>query len=221
MIDLNNLENVAAEASTVTVQYGIPAEDYKNLTNVDLSPYKRQKQNLTYIPWGVSLQVLKTYNPSLDVKFVENPNNDSFYFGNSEIGYYLLAYLSKDGQRISENLVHAIRDYRNKAVTTGLDITHITNSAQRAIAKCIAINTGIGMSLYSQIDESIDFIQGDEVITDESYKLWKSQKDGIDWAIERGLTDKEAKEMLVNATPDKQGRKSKAFFYDVLKATKK
>lgn len=220
IIDLSNVttENGLTRAS---IQYGIPAEDYKNLTKVDIDCYKRQKQNLTYIPWGVSMQIMKSYDPALDVKFVQNENNDNIYFGNSEIGYYLLAYLSRNGQRISENLIHAIRDYRNKPVTASLDITHITNSAQRAIAKCIAINTGIGMSLYSQIDESIDFLQGDEVVTDVSHKFWKQPQDGIDWAVSKGLTEEEAHKMLTEAQPDKQGRKSKNFFYDVLKVTKK
>lgn len=218
MTELNQ-DTILSNLESTIPTYGIPSEDYKRLSSVDLSAYARVKQNLTYIPWGVSLQVMKTYDSTLDVTYVENPKNDSIYFGNENIGFYLLVYLTRNGERISENLTHAVRDYRNKAVKTGLDITHITNSLQRAIAKCVAINTGIGMTLYSQIDESIDFItDSGKVISDKAYLNWKSPADAISWAVSLGFTEDEANDLMKNVVPDAGGKRSKPFFYACHKA---
>ena len=206
----NNLsiENIAIPS------WGIPAEDYKRLSRLDLSAYARVKKNLTYIPWGVSMQILKTYNPELGVTLVKG-NEGKLYHGNPDIGYYVMVYLTRNGERISEDLIHAIRDFKMQP-SMNPKITDITNSSQRAIAKCIAIYAGIGMTLYSQIDESIDFIQDDgSIITDETFKLWKSPEDAIKWAVSEGVPEDEATKLIQTVPPDSRGKRSKPFFYAV------
>lgn len=197
-------------------QYGIPSEDYNRLAKVDLSKHQRVKQRLTYIPWGVAIQVMKQYDSTLGVD-IEKTESGDLYHGNEKIGYYVMCYLTRNGNRVSDNLIHAIRDYRNNPIKgDALKITDVTNAIQRAITKCIAINTGIAMSLYSQIDESIDFIQSNgNIVTSTAYTTWKSKEDGIKWAISKGLSEEEANDLMDTVEPDAQGRKSKNFFYAV------
>lgn len=202
--------------SQQSTEYGIPVADYQRLSKLDLSAYQRSKQNLTYIPWGVSMQILKTYDPTLDVDFERNTDGDPC-FGNEKRGWYVQAYLTRNGVRISANLIHAVRDYRNKAVKDP-DITVVTNSIQRAIAKCVAIHTGIGMSLYSQIDESIDFIKEDGTI--EPWQAWKSPKEAAAWAMDQGVTKERCKE-LWSSTLGAGSDKPREFYLAVTAELKK
>lgn len=134
----------------------ISREDWNKNAALEVSQWIKQKQNLSYIPWNVATGLLRSYNNELYVDFERDTNGRPYF--KSEEGVYILAYVfnRRTGER-TPSLFHAVRSNGNKAERDpGIDT--IQNQMQRAFAKVIAIETGLGWSLYSKYDESIEDI---------------------------------------------------------------
>lgn len=141
----------------------ISRDDFAQNVKVDVSKWVKSKQSLSYIPWNVSIGLLRSYNPSLYYEFERDPATGHPYF-RTENGVYLMAYIfdMESGKR-TPPLFYPVRGFGNKGEPNpGTDL--IGNAMQRAISKAIAQYTGLGWSLYSKLDESIDFDD------DETYK---------------------------------------------------
>lgn len=145
----------------------ISQEDFKKNAAIDLGEYSKKLQGNDYIPWGVSLHYLREYNAELAVGFETNTHYGQPYFiDNDGRGAYLLAYVfnKRTGQR-TPSIFFPIRNNKRQAAADVMMDT-IGNQQQRAIAKVVAQETGIGWSLYSRIDESmLELEESDKAVT--------------------------------------------------------
>lgn len=139
----------------------IPREDFAKNVQVDVSKWVKSKQNLSYIPWNVSVGLLRSYNPNLYYEFERDEKTNHPYV-RTEQGVYLMAYLFDMGTgRRTPPLFYPVRGFGNKGEPNpGVDL--IGNAMQRAVSKVIAQFTGLGWSLYSKLDESIDLDEVEE-----------------------------------------------------------
>lgn len=136
----------------------IPNDDFNKNAAIDISKYVKKMQGLDYLPWAVSMSLLRNYKSALDVGFECNSEGHP-YFETSK-GVYLMPYLfdRTTGKRTPARMF-PVRDNRRKA-DADVMLDTIGNQTQRAYAKCIAQETGIGWSLYSRLpDESIEELE--------------------------------------------------------------
>ncbi len=136
-------------------QLVISQEDFKKNMAIDVSEFVKKLQGNDYIPWGVALHYLREYNPNLAVGFDTCALTGHPYFVDSERGIYLKAYVydKKTGQR-TPSMFFPVRNNKRQASSEAM-LDTIGNQIQRATAKVIAQEVGIGWSLYSRIDESM------------------------------------------------------------------
>jgi len=132
----------------------INAEDKRKNHDTDISRWVKKKQQLDYLPWGISKSLLHSYNPDLEVGFEQDTNGHPYF--KTESGVYLMAFVfDKTTGKRTPAMLYAVRGFGNKAEPNpGVDL--ISNATQRAYSKVIAQEVGFGWSLYSRLDESID-----------------------------------------------------------------
>mgnify|MGYP000689862007 CR=1 FL=1 len=164
------LANVTPEETTMTntnefqPMLVIPQDDFKKNMAIDLSEFVKKLQGNDYVPWGVAIHYLREYNPELAVGFEVEPRSGQPYFiDGGGRGAYLLAYVfnKRTGQR-TPSIFFPVRNNKRQA-SADVMMDTIGNQQQRAIAKVIAQETGIGWSLYSRIDESMLELEDGEV----------------------------------------------------------
>jgi hypothetical protein len=133
----------------------IPKEDFDRNAKVDVSQWVKTKQGLSYIPWNISVSLLRSYNNNLYYEFERDEDGRPYF--RTEQGVYLMAYLFDMGTSSrTPTLFYPVRGFGNKGEPNpGVDL--VGNAMQRAVSKVIAQFTGLGWSLYSKFDESIDF----------------------------------------------------------------
>lgn len=133
----------------------IPREDFATNVKVDVSKWVKSKQSLSYLPWNISIGLLRSYNPNLYYDFERGAEGYPYF--KTETGVFLMAYLfDMETEKRTPPLFYPVRGFNNKGETNP-DTALIGNAMQRAIAKAVAQYTGLGWSLYSKLDESIDF----------------------------------------------------------------
>lgn len=142
----------------------ISQEDFKKNMAIDVSPYVKQLSGNDYLAWGVSLTLLREYNPELAVGFENNEEGHPIFHTSN--GSYLLAFVYNKltGQR-TPSIFFPVRNNKRQA-SVDPDAANVGNQQQRAIAKVIAQEVGIGWSLYSRIDESmLELEESDKAVT--------------------------------------------------------
>jgi hypothetical protein len=129
----------------------IPYEQWLKGYSIDVSNFIEKKNNLDYISWATSEKLLRENFPNLIVDF-ERDSNGNYFFGNPDIGYFVLPFMIdvKENKR-TKSLYYPIIDYRNQSIKN-LTSMAVNTSLQRARSKIIALETGIGFSLYTGED---------------------------------------------------------------------
>lgn len=143
------------QAWSVEANLVVPAEDKRKNHEVDITRWVKKKQNLDYIPWGISKSLLHSYNPNLEVGFEVDANTGHPFF-TTPTGVYLMSFVyDKTTGKRTPAMMYPVRGFGNKSDSNpSIDI--IGNATQRAYSKVIAQEVGFGWSLYSRLDESID-----------------------------------------------------------------
>lgn len=125
----------------------ISKEDYARNNSLDVSSYIEKKDNgkfiAAYISWANAQLLLKTHHPSLSVDFEKVNGNPVFQLGSQS---YVLAFLT-DGEKRSPSLFYPIWDNRFNPIDDA-SVWDANNAIQRATAKVIALETGLGLCCY-------------------------------------------------------------------------
>jgi hypothetical protein len=128
----------------------IPTDVFLENYAMDIRNYVEKKQTFSYLSWAHAIRLLKMSLPNIVVKYKEDENNNSLLYGDKELGYYSLPYLT-DGVLKSEVLFFPALDFRNKPIKV-LDVFAINTTRMRGGVKAIAKVTGLGLSLYAGED---------------------------------------------------------------------
>jgi hypothetical protein len=125
----------------------IPFDKKKEMMAIDVSHLTEVRQGLDYLPWAEALLLLNEHFPGyfVDVNVAKDEN------GYAHIDAWLV---DGESQSISNTLYFPVMDYRHKACENPTPVD-INNAIMRATVKVIAIETGIGLSLYRRYKEDI------------------------------------------------------------------
>lgn len=118
---------------------------------IDVEHLTEVRQGLDYLPWVEALLLLNEHFPNLVVDYdivdmvVEN-----------KAGYKSITAKLTDvtSQESTRELFFPVMDYKHKAQPNP-DVVDINNAIMRASVKVIAIETGIGLSLFRKYKEDI------------------------------------------------------------------
>jgi hypothetical protein len=135
---------------------------YKELRTIDVSAETKKKGRFTYLSWVYSVDTLLQHDPQANWHYAEPIE----YNGTLLVGCTVIAF----GKEMTEWL--PVIDGANKAITNP-NAMQINNAMKRCLVKCIAICTGIGLSLYAG-DEFWD--EPEESITDKVNQMLESAK---------------------------------------------
>ena len=135
---------------------------YKELRTIDVSAETKKKGRFTYLPWTYAVDTLLQHDPQANWSY-----GDVIPFnGTMMVSCSVTAF----GKTMTEYL--PVLDGANKAITNP-NAMQVNNAMKRCLVKCIAICTGIGLSLYAG-DEFWDEIE--ESIADKVNLMLESAK---------------------------------------------
>ena len=135
---------------------------YKELRTIDVSAETKKKGRFTYLPWTYAVDTLLQHDPQANWSY-----GDVIPFnGTMMVSCSVTAF----GKEMTEYL--PVLDGANKAITNP-NAMQVNNAMKRCLVKCIAICTGIGLSLYAG-DEFWD--EPEESITDKVNVMLESAK---------------------------------------------
>jgi hypothetical protein len=111
---------------------------YKELRTIDVSGEIKRKGKFSYLPWVFAVDTLLQNDPEANWTYGE----PQVYNGTMMVNCSVTAF----GKTMTEYL--PVIDGANKAITNPTAMM-INNAQKRVLVKCIAICTGIGLSLYA------------------------------------------------------------------------
>ena len=135
---------------------------YKELRTIDVSAETKKKGRFTYLPWTYAVDTLLQHDPQANWSY-----GDVIPFnGTMMVSCSVTAF----GKTMTEYL--PVLDGANKAITNP-NAMQVNNAMKRCLVKCIAICTGIGLSLYAG-DEFWD--EPEESISDKVNVMLETAK---------------------------------------------
>jgi hypothetical protein len=135
---------------------------YKELRTIDVSNEIKKMGRFNYLPWVYSVDTLLQHDPQANWTYGE----PQIYNGTMMVNCSVTAF----GKTMTEYL--PVKDNNNKAITNPTAMA-INNAQKRVLVKCIAICTGIGLSLYAG-DEFWD--EPEESMSDKVNAMLESAK---------------------------------------------
>jgi hypothetical protein len=111
---------------------------YKELRTIDVSGETKKKGRFTYLPWTYAVDTLLIHDPEANWFYTEPVE----YSGTLMVGCSVTAF----NKTMTEWL--PVLDGANKAITNPTAM-QVNSAMKRCLVKCIAICTGIGLSLYA------------------------------------------------------------------------
>lgn len=156
---------------------------YKELRSIDVTAEIKKMGKFNYLPWAYCVDTLLQHDPEANWVYGE----PQIFNGTMMVNCSVTAF----GKTMTEYL--PVKDNSNKSITNP-NAMQINNAMKRCLVKCIAICTGIGLSLYAgdefwdepeetlidEISKEIDNCQTKEElikIFGEAWKQIKSPKD--------------------------------------------
>ncbi len=155
----------------------------KNLKHV-----VEKKQNFLYVSWANAIIELRRLYPDSRwtfTKFPDETGREIVPYYKDATGYYVevTVYLGKEDS-VGHTLLMPVTDMSNKA-KMNCSSTDISNQGRRALVKCIAEYTGLGLYIYAGEDLPRDYTK--EEIKSKVEEILKIGKD-------KGLTPQNIKD---------------------------
>lgn len=154
----------------------IPYADRQRNKAIDVTRWIKKQQGLDYLPWAIAQDLLNEYNDDLDVGYETDENGCPYYIVDGR-GVFLKPYLfNRSSGKRTPSFMYPVRDARRKS-DPAVTLDTIGNQMQRAYVKCISRETGLGWSLFSRYDESIDDAEDNAApITNTAKKAYTTAK---------------------------------------------
>ena len=125
----------------------ITTKQYTENNNLDVSRFIEKKDNgkfvADYISWANAQMLLKTRHPELSVDFERVDGCPVFNLGSQS---YVLPFLT-DGKNKTPSLFYPVWDNRFNPIDDA-SVWDVNRAIQRATAKIIAVETGLGLCCY-------------------------------------------------------------------------
>ena len=168
-------------------------KDFKELRNVDVTPYIKKRDGADYLPWGTVVDLLHEYGAEkVWYQPLQNTNGSSLFMseqtftdksGNTNRCYEVRIEVAVDDDFFvySYPLLNGINPVKDNSLNQNV----VHKAIQRAFVKAVAVRYGLGFSLWSK-----------EEIEDTSEEdLYKHSLDAIKLRFQQTYTEKLQKHM--------------------------
>ena len=175
---------------------------WKEMCELDISKYVKQRDKADYLPWSSCLKLLYE-NGAERVKIIpQTADNGSSLFmsdqtftdknGNTNRCYEVMVAVEIDDKSylISYPVMNGINPVRDNLMNQNA----VHKAQMRAFVKCVAINTGLGFNLWlddSDIEES-----GEDLSKHSIYAIRERMQQSYTKLVKRGLSTGEIAKMM-------------------------
>lgn len=141
-------------------------KSFNELRSIDISKNIEKRDNIEYLPWATCL-ILLYENGAEKVRFgvVKNSDGHSLFsssveflgktksYENTNRAYETTVWVDIDNERYE--LTYPIINGTNIVGTDAMTQLKVHTAQQRAFVKCVAVNTGLGISLWEKEDKDL------------------------------------------------------------------
>ena len=177
-------------------------KSWKEMCELDISKYVKQRDKADYLPWSSCLKLLYE-NGAEKVKIIpQTADNGSSLFmsdqtftdknGNTNRCYEVMVSVEIDDKSylISYPVMNGINPVRDNLMNQNA----VHKAQMRAFVKCVAINTGLGFSLW--MDDSDIEDSGEDLSKHSIWAIRERMQQQYTKLVKRGLSTKEIATMM-------------------------
>ena len=115
------------------------------LSEIDITPYLKKKNGMSYLPWSSAWSMVKTKFPDASYEVVKS-DNGVIYFTDGKT-CWVETRCTINGETLTETL--AVMNHRNQSITADeVQSTEFEKSIKRCLVKNLAL-FGLGLSLWN------------------------------------------------------------------------
>ena len=177
---------------------------FLEMREVDVSQCCEERDGISFLPWANCL-VLLYQNGATNVKYraLQGPDGSPLFCGERHENdkgregacYFVKVELEIDGD--VSVMLHPVMNGTAVVYKDTLNQLRINNAIQRALVKCAAINTGLGIKLWEKNDETSANAEQPEEILPHTPMLVKQEIERIITAkLKSGLSNVEILQKL-------------------------
>ena len=177
-------------------------KSWKEMCELDISKYVKQRDKADYLPWSSCLKLLYE-NGAEKVTFVPlvDENGSSLFMseqtftdknGGTNRCYEVRVAVEVDGNDyfISYPVMNGINPVRDNLMNQNA----VHKAQMRAFVKCVAINTGLGFNLW--LDDSDIEDSGEDLTKHSIYAIRERMQQSYTKLVKRGLSTGEIAKMM-------------------------
>ena len=177
-------------------------KSWKEMCNLDISAYVKQRDKADYLPWSSCLKLLyENGAENVRIRTLTDENGSSLFMseqtftdknGGTNRCYEVRLEVVIDGSTygISYPVMNGINPVRDNLMNQNA----VHKAQMRAFVKCVAINTGLGFNLWlddSDIEES-----GEDLSKHSIYAIRERMQQTYTKLVKRGLSTSEIAKMM-------------------------
>ena len=177
-------------------------KSWKELCELDIAKYVKQRNKADYLPWASCLKLLyENGAENVRIRTLTDANGSSLFMSDQEFAdkdgninrcYEVRLEVVIDGStyNISYPVMNGINPVRDNLMNQNA----VHKAQMRAFVKCVAINTGLGFNLWlddSDIEES-----GEDLTKHNIYAIRERMQQQYTKLVKRGLSTGEIAKMM-------------------------
>ena len=177
-------------------------KSWKELCELDIAKYVKQRDKADYLPWASCLKLLyENGAENVRIRTLTDDNGSSLFMSDQEFTdkngninrcYEVRIEVVIDGSTygISYPVMNGINPVRDNLMNQNA----VHKAQMRAFVKCVAINTGLGFNLWlddSDIEES-----GEDLTKHNIYAIRERMQQQYTKLVKRGLSTGEIAKMM-------------------------
>lgn len=177
-------------------------KSWKELCDLDISKYVKQRDKADYLPWASCLKLLyENGAENVRIRTLTDANGSSLFMSDQEFTdkngninrcYEVRLEVVIDGSTygISYPVMNGINPVRDNLMNQNA----VHKAQMRAFVKCVAINTGLGFNLW--LDDSDIEDSGEDLTKHNIYAIRERMQQQYTKLVKRGLSTGEIAKMM-------------------------
>lgn len=177
-------------------------KSWKELCNLDIAKYVKQRDKADYLPWANCLKLLyENGAENVRIRTLTDANGSSLFMSDQEFSdkngninrcYEVRLEVVIDGSTygISYPVMNGINPVRDNLMNQNA----VHKAQMRAFVKCVAINTGLGFNLW--LDDSDIEDSGEDLSKHNIYAIRERMQQQYTKLVKRGLSTSEIAKMM-------------------------
>ena len=177
-------------------------KSWKELCELDISKYVKQRDKADYLPWASCLKLLyENGAENVRIRTLTDANGSSLFMSDQEFAdkngninrcYEVRLEVVIDGSTygISYPVMNGINPVRDNLMNQNA----VHKAQMRAFVKCVAINTGLGFNLW--LDDSDIEDSGEDLSKHNIYAVRERMQQQYTKLVKRGLSTGEIAKMM-------------------------